>query len=64
MQYHLQRYLFFMSILVKSLDVRQSLFTMMLYIILKTTYSKTLHIVKYHSDNIAEMIFCLLGYIC
>ena len=47
--------------LVKPQDVRQSLFIMTLYTMLRITYSKTFHVVKYHCNNVVKMIFCLLG---
>ena len=47
--------------LVKPQDVRQSLFIMTLYTMLRITYFKTFHVVKYHCINVVKMIFCLLG---
>ena len=45
---------------VKPQDVRQSLFIMTLYTMLRITYSKTFHVVKYYCNNVVK-IFCLLG---
>src|SRR5436190_24115067 len=47
--------------LVKPQDVRQSLFIMTLYTMLRITYFKTFHVIKYHCINVVKMIFCLLG---
>ena len=46
--------------LVKPQDVRQSSF-IMLYTMLRITYSKTFHVIKYHCNNVVKIIFCLLG---